>query len=76
MLAKENDHYYNSQCGNNGGILFLEKNKNVFNECLYASRGNDYVVQHVAAKVGLKNNCSFFIHFSFLKKGLPMMEYE
>jgi hypothetical protein len=46
---------------------FLKKNKHVFND-LYVSRGKNYVVQHVGAKVVVKNICSFCIHFSIFKK--------
>jgi len=47
---------------------FLKKNKRVFNERLYVSRGKDYVVQHVATKVVVKKNYSFCIHFSIFFK--------
>jgi len=39
MLAKENDHYCNSQCGNNGGILFLEKKKKKCSMNAYMCQG-------------------------------------
>jgi hypothetical protein len=40
------------------------------------SRGKDYVVQHVAAKVVVKTIVHLLLLLLLLFKGRPMMEYE
>jgi hypothetical protein len=44
---------------------FLKRNQHVFNECLYVSRGKDYVMQHITTKVVVKTKL-FIVHPSFI----------
>jgi hypothetical protein len=52
-----------------GEYYFSKKNQHVFNESLYVSKGKDYVVQQVVARIvvegGKKKDYSFCTHFSF-----------
>jgi hypothetical protein len=50
-----------------GEYYFSKTNQHVFNESLYVSKGMDYVVQQVVARIVVdgKKDCSFCTRFSF-----------
>jgi len=49
-----------------GEYYFLKTNQHVFNESLYVSKGMDYEVQQVVARIVVEGKKkSFCIHFSF-----------
>jgi len=60
-----------------GEYYFLKKNQHVFNENLYVSKGKDYVVQQVVARIvveGKKKIVHFVLIFHLHSQGWPMRE--
>ncbi len=60
-----------------GEYYFSKKNQHVFNENLYVSKGKDYVVQQVVARIvveGKKKIVHFVFIFHLHSQGRPMIE--
>ncbi len=70
-------NYYNFNMVAMGEYYFLRKNQHVFNESLYVSKGKDYVVQQVVARIvveGKKKIVHFVLNFHLHSQGRPMIE--